>query len=109
MSKVIATKANNVTEGVIDKALNTHEHLKSVTYADIFGTLHTVFAHNQGPFRSAEDVVKAAEDGVLHVFDSHKAAIEHWTDQAGNEALVASLQELDSQSGSTQSDQGSEA
>jgi hypothetical protein len=95
MGKVVATKPNNVTEGVIDKTVQTHENMKSVTFADVFGTLHTVFAHTEGPFKTPEDVVRAFENGTLHVFDSHEAAIEHWSDRAGNEVIVAALRDLE--------------
>lgn len=88
MSTIVDTRKANVTVGVMDKNLVTHEHLKSVTFRDVFGTLHTVFAHVDGPFRTPEDVVNAFERGILHVFDSHENAIAHWADQEGGHALV---------------------
>lgn len=91
MGQVIAEKPNNVTVGVIDKNVQTHENLKSVTFADIFGTLHTVFAHVNGPFHTPADVVSAFESGILHTFDSHEAAIEHWADKEGNDLFVNAL------------------
>jgi len=94
MSKVISVKPHNASIGVIDKEVKIHEDLKEITFGDVFGTFHTVFAHVNGPFKTPEDVVKAFEDGVLHVFESHKTAIEHWAGQAGNEDLVTKLEGL---------------
>ena len=106
MGTVVDTKPNNVTVGVIDKNVQTHENLASVTFADIFGTLHTVFANKDGPFKTPEDIVKAAEAGILHTFDSHEAAIEHWAAQAGNEAFVAALKEQTGEQTPTRTDSG---
>lgn len=106
MGTVVDTKPSNVTVGVIDKNVQTHENLKSVTFADIFGTLHTVFAHKDGPFKTAEDVVSAFEQGILHTFDTHEAAIEHWAAQQGNDAIVAALQKESGQTQPTKTDSG---
>jgi hypothetical protein len=95
MGVVVAHKPHNATIGVIDKNVQTHEDLQAVTYKDIFGTLHTVFAHINGPFSTPDDIVKAAEDGILHTFETNKAAAEHWALHAGNEEFVARLKELD--------------
>ena len=94
MGEVIATKPHNVTTGVIDKSVQTHEDMQSVTFTDRNGTPRTVFAHVNGPFGSPEDIVKAAEDGILHVFESHEAAIEHWSQHTGNEEYVKLLRSL---------------
>jgi len=94
MSKVISVKPHNASIGVIDKEVKIHEDLKEITFGDVFGTFHTVFAHIDGPFKTPEDVVKEFEDGVLHVFESHKAALEHWAGQAGNEVLVTKRESL---------------
>lgn len=94
MSEVIATKPHNVTTGVIDKNVLTHEDMQSVTFTDRNGTPRTVFAHVNGPFGSPEDIVKAAEDGILHVFETHEAAIEHWSQHTGNEEYVKLLHAL---------------
>jgi hypothetical protein len=106
MAKIVDTKPHNVTVGVIDKNVVTHENLKSVTFADVFGTLHTVFAHVNGPFRTPEDVVSAFESGILHTFDSHEAAIEAWADREGNEEFVNLLKSAAGQTGPTSPSSG---
>lgn len=109
MGTVVDSKPHNVTVGVLDKNLQTHENLKSVTFADVLGTLHTVFAHKDGPFRTNEDVVKAFERGVLHTFDTHENAILHWVDQEGAAEFVALLKAESGQQPPQQQDTGGAA
>lgn len=106
MATILDTKDNNVTEGVIDKNVQTHEKLKSVTFRDIFGTVHTVFAHADGPFRTPEDVVNAFEKGILHTFETHQAAVEHWAAREGNGEFVKLLKSAAGSSSSQESQSG---
>lgn len=106
MGTIVAHKPHNATIGVIDKNVETHEDLQAVTYRDVHGTDHTVYAHVNGPFGSPEDIVKAAEAGVLHVFETHEAAAEHWALRAGNEDFVKLLQSLDGGKQQDESQQG---
>lgn len=94
MTKIVAHNADYVTLGVLDRTLQLHPELQSVTFTDQNGTAHTVNAHKEGPFTSPEDIVKAWEGGVLHVFESHKQAAAFETDR-GNHDTAAALAALD--------------
>jgi hypothetical protein len=85
MANIVSHKPHNVTIGVLDKSVQLYENLQSVTFTDRNGTAHTVNAHVDGPFDSPEAIVAAFENGVLHVFASHDAAIAHWADQGDHE------------------------
>jgi hypothetical protein len=74
MPTIVEHKPHNVTIGVLDKSLKLFEDLQSVTFRDIFGTPHTVYAHVNGPFQTAEQIVAAHADGILHTLESHEAA-----------------------------------
>jgi hypothetical protein len=76
MPAIVEHRPHNVTIGVMDKSLKLYEELQSVTFADVFGTLHTVFAHVNGPFTTPEEIVRAFFDGVLHTHESHAAAAQ---------------------------------
>lgn len=68
MSTIVNVKQSGVTTGVLDKTLAVLEDLMSVTFTDLFGTPHTVYAHKDGPFKKPEDAVAAWENGTLHPF-----------------------------------------
>ena len=74
MTRILDTMDSHVTLGVLDKDAHVVEHLKSVTFLDDSGTAHTVFAHVDGPFRTAEEMVTAWLDGYLHTQESHDIA-----------------------------------
>lgn len=109
MSEILAHKQNNVTTGVLDKSIVTHENLQSVTFLDKNDVAHTVFAHVNGPFHSPAEIVKAWEDGILHVYESHQDAIDHWATQEGAGEFVQLLHDAEggSSGGSSQSGGGS--
>lgn len=75
----------NVTLGVIDKNPQLKAELHGVTFSDVFGGIHTVFAHKDGPFANPDDVIKAFEDGVLHTFESHEQAAQFERDRGNHE------------------------
>lgn len=106
MTKVLAERTTNITTGVIDKAIKSHDSLRQVTFLDKNDTAHTVYAHQDGPFKTAEDIVRGWEEGLLHVFDSHHAAIEHWAAQEGAADFVRLLESVNQGSGSQQSQSG---
>lgn len=87
MPRIVSHNDDYVSLGVIDKNPQLRQDLHSVTYADVFGTLHTVYAHKGGPFQSVDDVVKAHEDGVLHPFESHDQAISFHKDRGDTQAV----------------------
>lgn len=101
MATIIEHKPHNVTIGVLDKTMQLYEDLQSVTFADVLGTLHTVFAHTEGPFQTPEDIVKAFEQGILHTAKSHEAAAALATDR-GDTALAARLSKVTDQQSSPQ-------
>jgi hypothetical protein len=103
MPEIIEHKPHNITIGVLDKSVQLHEDLQSVTYADRNGTYHTVHAHVNGPFGSPEDIVAAAENGTLHTFESHDAALAYWADH-GDPEYVERLQKSIGQDKPTQPD-----
>ena len=104
MATVVEHKPGNVMVGVLDKNVQLHEWLQSVTFKDVFDTLHTVFAHKDGPFQTAEEIVQAFYDGTLHTFKSHEAAAQYARDNtgtdpheiAGNRAFAERLDKLTS-------------
>lgn len=106
MSKIVAVKPHNVSLGVLDKDVQLHEDLQSVTFLDHNGTAHTVLAKVDGPFESPEAIVQAFEDGTLHTFKSHQEAADHYALYEGNEPFVERLRELQPNQGQTQSNEG---
>lgn len=69
--RILNVKDNAVTVGVLDKNVNAYPELREVTYVGDDGTPHTVFAHKDGPFQSAEEIVQAHRDGTLHTEAEH--------------------------------------
>lgn len=65
--RILNTKAEAVTRGVLDKDVQVAHDLVEVTYVDDSNTPHTVFAHKDGPFSDPEAIVAAHRDGTLHV------------------------------------------
>lgn len=97
MTTVLKHQTEGVTLGVTDKDLRLVAELQSVTFRDIFGGMHTVFAHKSGPFTSVRDILTAFEDGVLHTHESHDAAIQH-AQMHGDTGMAERLQALTQQS-----------
>ena len=93
MTRIIGTQDSHVTLGVLDKDAHVVEHLKSVTFLDDNGTAHTVFAHVNGPFHGAEDIVEAWLSGCLHTYQSHALAAQVAAD-SGDTELEAKLTPL---------------
>lgn len=93
MTRIVDTKTNAVTLGVMDKNLQVHEELGQVTFDDVFGTRHTVQYHQEGPFGSPEDVVQAHQDGILHPFKDHETAAAYEQDR-GNHEVAERLRSL---------------
>lgn len=92
MARITSVSEVPITLGVTDKNLAVHPELRSVTFADIFGTLHTVHYHVDGPFTTPEDVVAAHEDGTLHAHKTHEEAIAFARDR-GDRAFADRLEE----------------
>lgn len=95
MARIVEVSELPITLGVTDKNLAVHPELRSVTYQDVFGTLHTVMHHVDGPFTSPEDVVSAHEDGTLHTFKTHDEAVAFARDR-GDRQLADRLTALTS-------------
>src|SRR5262249_23765329 len=93
MPKIIDSKSGTVTLGVVDKNLEIQPHLRQVTFEHRHDTPQTVFAHVNGPFTTAEDIVKAAVDGYLHPFESHDEAIAYYKEY-GQHGLAATLEHI---------------
>lgn len=64
--RILHTKDDSVTRGVLDKDVHVEHDLREVTYVDHNGTPHTVFAHREGPFQTPESIVEAHQNGTLH-------------------------------------------
>lgn len=108
MSKVVAVKPHNITLGVLDKTVQLFEDLGSVTFTDHNGTAHTVNTHVDGPFKTPEDVISAFENGVLHTFKSHDAALAHWTDQGDHEFVKRLEQHINDNAPASDHQEGGE-
>lgn len=93
MGVIVEHKQENVTLGVTDKDLRIAPELTQTTFTDVFGTLHTVFAHRDGPFKTAEEIVAAFENGTLHTFETHEKAAAFERDR-GNREFAAKLDSL---------------
>ena len=72
--KVLSTRNTGVARGVFDKDLQVAADLVEVTFADYLGIPHTVYAHAQGPFKTAEAIVQAWYEGTLHDRPAEPAA-----------------------------------
>ena len=90
---VLAHTTEGVTLGVVDKNLAFHHDLQAITFEDIFGAIHTVYSHKEGPFQAVEDVLKAFQDGTLHTFPDHDQAIA-FSEQRGDKATAERLRAL---------------
>lgn len=66
VGRILNVKDDAVTRGVLDKDLHTVGHVVEVTYEDVLGVPHTVYAHKDGPFKSPEDIANAHAEGRLH-------------------------------------------
>ncbi|SRR6266700_2766560 len=86
-------EVEHVTVGVIDKNPELKTELRGVTFQDIFGAVHTVYHHKDGPFKDAAAVIAAFEAGVLHVFASHELAASVAKDK-GEHEFAAKLDKL---------------
>lgn len=76
MARILDTKTDGVTIGVLDKNVQFHPDLTAVTFADDAGTVHTVYAHKDGPFSSPEQIVEAWHDGTLHTGKGDDAPVQ---------------------------------
>jgi hypothetical protein len=106
MSTILEHRTSNVTTGVIDKNVIAHDNLVSVTFLDKNDTAHTVFAHKEGPFQTAEDIVRGWETGILHVYATHQDAINHWVEREGAADFVKLLESVSGSSPPAQSQSG---
>lgn len=91
--RIVTHNEDYVTLGVVDRSLQVHPELQSVTFTDHNGTAHTVHAHKQGPFTTPDAIVQAWDDGVLHAFESHKLAASFERDR-GNKTVAERLDAL---------------
>lgn len=78
MTRVTEHKTTGVTLGITDKDLRLVPELQSVTFEDVHGGLHTVYAHNDGPFSSVDSILAAYHEGTLHTHESDDDAIAHF-------------------------------
>lgn len=83
--QVLEHKLENVTLGVIDKNPELKTELGSVTFKDMFDSIHTVNYHKNGPFKDVEAVIDAFYNGVLHTFETHEAAASYEKDRGNHE------------------------
>lgn len=75
VDRIISHVTEGVTLGVTDKSLQFFHDLQSVTFADVFGAIHSVYSHKEGPFQAVEDIIAAHHNGTLHPFATHDEAI----------------------------------
>lgn len=66
MARILNVKDQGVTQGVIGRDLTVEQHLVEVTFEDAQGIIHTVTAHKDGPWKTAEEIVEAWGNHTLH-------------------------------------------
>lgn len=81
--RILNVKQGGVTRGVLDKGVQLLEHLTEVTFEDYLGTPHTVFAHSNGPFQTAEEIADAWLDHSLHDAENDPAQVTPTATPAG--------------------------
>lgn len=59
-------KNEGVTLGVIGRDVAAVAELVEVTFRDFDGVVHTVYAHKEGPWKTAEEIAQAWYRGELH-------------------------------------------